>query len=56
MKQNLTKKPVISSIFSVTRHNIGMTDLIVFFLRECLLRSWVINLLIFKKSVLVLVL
>jgi len=52
MKQNLTKKPVISRCFSIT----GMTGItgLIFSIRERFLRSWVNNLMVFKKVVLVL--
>jgi len=53
MKQNLTKKPVISRLFWVTgiiptgqnRHN--WPD---FFCKGTFLRSWVNNLMVFEKS------
>jgi len=53
MKQNLTRKPVISKVFSVTGiipawlGKTGITGLI-FSRGECFLRYWVNNLMIFK--------
>jgi len=59
MKQNLTRKPVISRVFFGYRHNTGMTGQIRhnwpdFFCRERFLRSWINNLMVFKKARLVL--
>jgi len=48
MKQNLTRKPVISRFFSVTGIT-GITGLI-FSVRESFLRSWVNNLTVLKRS------
>jgi len=53
MKQNLTRKPVISRFFSVTGQN--RYNWLDFFLKgNVFWRSWFNNLMVFEKAVLIL--